>query len=127
MNRADLTADLARRAGIAPEQARRSLESLFGNGEDPGLIAEALAGGDTVRLTGFGTFEARPRAARRAANPQTGKPLLVPASIRAVFRAGSQLKQVLQVGGGSQKDRGNGPGPEPKRSPGRSKARRPVG
>jgi len=96
MNRSDLIATLIERTGLQPGQARAVVGTVFGNGTDAGLIARTLAAGDAVRLTGFGTFEARHRAARRAMNPRTGRDVLVPESVRPVFRAGNTLKQALQ-------------------------------
>lgn len=99
MNRSDLIATLIEHTGLQPGQARAVVEAVFGGGSDAGLIARTLAAGDAVRLTGFGTFEARHRAARRAMNPKTGRNVLVPEAMRPVFRAGNQLKAALQAGG----------------------------
>ena len=60
-------------------------------------IAEALASGDKVSLTGFGVFEVRERAARTARNPQTGEPIEVPASKAPAFKAGKGLKEACRV------------------------------
>jgi DNA-binding protein HU-beta len=98
MNRSDLIATLIEQTGLQPGQARAVVEAVFGGGSDAGLIARTLAAGDAVRLTGFGTFEARHRAARRAMNPKTGREVLVPEAVRPVFRAANQLKAAVQVG-----------------------------
>jgi len=48
-----------------------------------------------VQITGFGTFEVRDRAARKARNPQTGEEIDVPARRSPAFRAGKSLKDVV--------------------------------
>ena len=59
-------------------------------------IGSALEKGDDVTLIGFGTFSVRERAARTGRNPQTGKPLKIPASKSASFKAGKALKERVQ-------------------------------
>ena len=51
--------------------------------------------GKKVTLVGFGTFEARKRAARTGRNPQTGKELKIPAKTVPAFSAGKKFKTVV--------------------------------
>ncbi|RHA44025.1 HU family DNA-binding protein [Cellulomonas rhizosphaerae] len=62
-------------------------------------ISAALAAGERVTLTGFGTFEAAPRAARNARNPRTGALVEVSATTVARFHPGVALR--ARVAGGS--------------------------
>jgi len=55
-------------------------------------IESTLKKGETVTLTGFGTFGVRKRAARTAKNPRTGAPVKVKARVVPYFRAGAGLK-----------------------------------
>ena len=55
-------------------------------------ITEALANGEKVALTGFGTFEVKERAARVGINPQTKAQIEIPASKAPVFKAGNTFK-----------------------------------
>ena len=55
-------------------------------------VKETVAKGESVQLVGFGTFDARERAARTARNPQTGEALTVAAKKAPVFKAGKALK-----------------------------------
>jgi len=59
------------------------------------VITKALKGNEPVVLTGFGKFEARKRKARTARNPQTGRPLKVPAKKVPAFKAGKALKDAV--------------------------------
>jgi len=56
-------------------------------------LMEAIKNGDIVRLIGFGTFKVRARAARAGRNPQTGKPIQIPAKVVPVFRPGTKMKK----------------------------------
>ena len=59
-------------------------------------ITAALAGGDKVTFTGFGTFERRFREARTGRNPQTGAEVPIPARNVPAFKAGKGLKDAVQ-------------------------------
>ena len=54
-------------------------------------IGDALANGETVRISGFGTFSTRVRAARQGRNPRTGESIAIPVSKAASFTAGGVL------------------------------------
>jgi DNA-binding protein HU-beta len=55
-------------------------------------LAEVLAAGDSVSLTGFGSFSVAQRAARDGRNPRTGEPLRIPAAKVVKFSPGKHLK-----------------------------------
>ena len=62
-------------------------------------IQEALAAGDRVVLTGFGTFEVRQVKARRVRpirGGQAGSLITVPAHKRVGFTAGAELSKAAQ-------------------------------
>jgi DNA-binding protein HU-beta len=63
-------------------------------------ITSALAAGERVTLTGFGTFEAAVRAARTARNPRTGEALEVAATTVARFHPGAGLRARVAAGTG---------------------------
>jgi nucleoid DNA-binding protein len=56
-------------------------------------VNDAISKKGAVKLIGFGTFTVKQRAARAGRNPQTGKPLQIPAKIVPVFRPGTDLKE----------------------------------
>ncbi len=58
-------------------------------------IREALASGETVTFTGFGTFKVIERAERKGRNPRTGEEMRIPASKVAKFTPGKNLKESL--------------------------------
>lgn len=59
-------------------------------------VYEALAGGDDVKFTGFGTYKTRKLAAREGTNPQTKKKIKIPESIVPAFKAGKAFKEAVK-------------------------------
>ena len=57
---------------------------------------KALKAGDKVQLVGFGTFEAKVRAAHIGRNPATGAEIKIPASKAPAFKAGKTFKDSVQ-------------------------------
>ena len=53
--------------------------------------------GETVRISGLGTFETADTAARTARNPSTGEAVDVPASKRVSFKASKPLKDAVKA------------------------------
>ncbi len=60
------------------------------------VITKALKKGNSVQLTGFGTFEVVKRAARKGRNPATGKEIKIAASKAPKFKAGAVLKKAVK-------------------------------
>ena len=59
-------------------------------------IQKAVAKKQKVTLVGFGTFEARKRAARVGRNPQTGKEIKIAAKTVPAFSAGKKFKELVK-------------------------------
>ncbi len=58
-------------------------------------VTEALKGGDTVTLVGFGTFKTVDRSARKGRNPQTGEEIDIEARKVPKFVPGKALKDAV--------------------------------
>ena len=56
----------------------------------------ALREDNEVRITGFGVFTVKTRAARKARNPQTGEPVDVPEKETVSFKASPRLTDAVQ-------------------------------
>ena len=89
MNKADLVAAVAEKAGISKKDSEKAVNAAFD------AITEALANGDKVQLVGFGSFEVKKRAARIGRNPKTKESIEIPASVVPVFKAGKALKDAV--------------------------------
>ena len=87
MNKGELIDSVAESAGLSKADAARALEATTS------AISGALASGDSVAITGFGSFLVRARAARTGRNPQTGAAIQISASNVPAFKAGKLLKE----------------------------------
>jgi len=90
VTKTDLIELLAERTGLTKKAATDVVNAFIE------IVAEALARGDKVTITGFGTFLVRRRAARMGRNPQTGEPLHIAAQNSPAFRAGTYLKEMVK-------------------------------
>lgn len=93
MNKTELIEAVAKKSGSSKAEVGRVLDALFDT--DGGVIAKTLKKGDTVQITGFGTFESRKRKARTGRNPRTGETIKIKATKVPAFRAGKGLKDAL--------------------------------
>ncbi|MBE9115431.1 HU family DNA-binding protein [Lusitaniella coriacea LEGE 07157] len=88
MNKGELVDAIASKVdGIPKKQIDSILASILET------IEEAVSEGEKVTLVGFGTFERRNRQAREGRNPQTGKPIAIPATTVPAFSPGKLFKE----------------------------------
>ena len=89
MNKAELIEKLAQTTEINRASAARLVEKALG------IITDSLKSGDTVTLSGFGTFSVTNRSARTGRNPRTGEPIPIGPSKNPRFKAGKGLKDAV--------------------------------
>lgn len=89
MNKTELVAAIAEKAGLSKKDADAALAAFVGT------VEESLKKGDKVALVGFGTFEVRERSARTGINPQTKETIEIAASKAPVFKAGKAFKDAI--------------------------------
>ena len=92
MNKTELIDALAAEVNISKADAGRAVEALFG---DSGLLAREMKAGGRVQITGFGSFQAKKRAAREGRDPRTGATIQIKAATLPAFKAGQALKDAL--------------------------------
>jgi DNA-binding protein HU-beta len=90
MNKADLVEAVFTKQGGTKKSAEEAVETVFDT------ITKALAKGDEVAISGFGTFLSKKRQARTARNPRTGEAVQVPEMQVPKFRAGKGLKEAVK-------------------------------
>lgn len=89
MNKAELIAAVAAKAGISQKDAGIAVAAILDE------IKDALKKGEKVQLVGFGSFEVRAKAARTGKNPRTGETIQIPASKAPAFKAGQAFKDYI--------------------------------
>ena len=90
MNKTELVAAVAAKAGISKKDADAAVAAVFAS------VTDALVNGDKVQLIGFGTFEVKERAARTGHNPKTGEAIEIAAAKVPSFKAGAALKDAVK-------------------------------
>lgn len=89
MNKSDFVAKLAQDTGLKKAEVEKFLDAFVAN------IKELMANGDKLQLVGFGTFEAKERAAKTGVNPATGEKIEIAACKVPSFKPGKNLKDEL--------------------------------
>ena len=91
MTKADLITKIAEKSELSKKDSEKALNAVIA------AVTEALAEGDKVQLTGFGTFEVRDKKEKEAINPRTKEKILVPARKSPAFKAGKALKDAVDA------------------------------
>ena len=90
MNKTELVDAVAQATDLSKGAASKAVSAVLDT------IQSALEKGETVVLTGFGTFAIRERPARTGHNPKTGESMEIKASKSPVFKAGKTLKDAVK-------------------------------
>lgn len=90
LTRADIAEHINRQMGLSRADAGAMIELILGH------VIDALASGENVKISGFGTFILRDKAQRIGRNPKTG--VEVPITPRRVltFRASQGLRHKVK-------------------------------
>lgn len=96
LTRADLTEAVFRSMGLSRHESAQIVEDILEE------ICSALARGETVKLSSFGTFAVRQKSERMGRNPKTGDEVPIAPRRVLVFRPSHVLKAII-----------NGETPEP--------------
>ncbi|HWV24160.1 MAG TPA: HU family DNA-binding protein [Thermomicrobiales bacterium] len=91
MRKQDLVRAVAEATDQSEASSTKAVNAVFN------AIQDALADGDEVTISGFGSFKVVERAARQGRNPQTGEEMTIRARKSPVFRPGTQLKRAVEV------------------------------
>ena len=89
MKKTELIAAIAEQSGLTKKDAEKALNATIDT------IIKAVAEGEKIQLTGFGTFEQRQRNARTGVDPRTGNSIEIPASKVPAFKAGKGFKDIV--------------------------------
>jgi integration host factor subunit beta len=74
---------------LTKRQTELIINSVFNH------IKQSLSNGDKIEIRGFGSFKLRQRRMREGRNPKTGAAVHVPAKRVPFFKAGKELKEIV--------------------------------
>ena len=90
MNKTELIGIVAKNAGMTRKDAEKSVGAAIE------AVIAAMKAGEKVQLAGFGSFEIKEHAARKARNPRTGEEIEIAASKSPKFKASKTLKDSVK-------------------------------
>ena len=89
MTKADLVEQVHENIGFPKKEAAEIVDCVFD------VIKDSLQGGDKIKISGFGNFLVREKAARKGRNPQTNQEIIIEARRVINFKASQILKAAL--------------------------------
>jgi DNA-binding protein HU-beta len=90
MNKAELIEAIASQVELSKTKVGEVIDALTET------VTKTICDGEPVRITGFGTFEPRPRKPKAAVNPLTKQRIMVASRVVPAFRPGSDFKEAVR-------------------------------
>jgi integration host factor subunit alpha len=90
MTKADLADRLYEKVGLPKKEATAMVETLFES------MKNILAEGESLKITGFGTFLVRKKGSRKGRNPKTGEELEIEQRRVVTFKPSLQFKALVE-------------------------------
>ncbi|MBZ8132507.1 integration host factor subunit alpha [Afifella sp. IM 167] len=87
ITRADLAEAVYRELGLSRTESAAMVEMVLAE------ISDTIVGGETVKLSSFGSFLVRSKGQRVGRNPKTGKEVPIPPRRVTVFKPSNIMKQ----------------------------------
>lgn len=92
LTRMDLSEAVFREVGLSRNESAQLVESVLG------LMSDALVKGQSVKISSFGTFSVRDKAARVGRNPKTGQEVPIHPRRVLTFRPSHLMKDRVANG-----------------------------
>jgi integration host factor subunit alpha len=90
LTKAHLADLLFEQIGLNKRESKDMVDAFFD------LVVDSLIARDDVKISGFGNFQIRTKAARPGRNPRTGELIPIDARRVATFHASHKLKALIQ-------------------------------
>ena len=87
MTKAEIAERITTRTRLTKKESTEILEAVFS------IMKCTLESGESLKISGFGTFEVKQKADRRGRNPQTGEEIAITARRVLAFKPSAMLKQ----------------------------------
>ena len=92
LTRMDLADAVHSQVGLSRNESADLVESVLNH------VSDALVSGEAVKVSSFGTFSVREKAARVGRNPRTGETVQVGVKNAPYFKTGKELRERLNDG-----------------------------
>ena len=93
ITRADLSESVFQEVGLSRNESSDLVETILAE------VVEALARGESVKISSFGSFTVRDKGQRVGRNPKTGQEVPILPRRVLVFRASNVLKSLINSSG----------------------------
>ncbi|UCG77688.1 MAG: integration host factor subunit alpha [Nitrospirota bacterium] len=90
MTKADIVNTLFEKVGLPKKEAQDIIEIILST------MKETFVQGESIKISGFGTFNVRQKSARRGRNPKTGEEIEITPRRVVTFRPSNQLKEMIE-------------------------------
>jgi len=90
VTKADIVNRLAEKDGLPKADAQEIVETIFDT------LKQTLVVGESVKVSGFGTFSIRKKAARIGRNPKTKEEVEITPRRVVAFKASDHLKEAIE-------------------------------
>ena len=97
ITRADLSESVFQEVGLSRNESSDLVETILAE------VVEALARGESVKISSFGSFTVRDKRQRVGRNPKTGQEVPILPRRVLVFRASNVLKSLINGAPGESK------------------------
>lgn len=89
MTKADIIEKLHTSTGMSKKDSIEMLEAVFS------IVKSTLEQGETLKISGFGSFVVKQKNDRRGRNPQTGESITIDARRVLTFKPSAVLKDAI--------------------------------
>jgi integration host factor subunit alpha len=89
MTKADIAEKIQERTGLTKKESTELMEAAFV------IMKDIIATGETLKISGFGSFIVQKKGDRRGRNPQTGEEITIKARSVLTFKASNMLRDVI--------------------------------
>lgn len=90
MTKNDMVIEIAKKTNVEQQKVKLIVQLTLDS------IIEILTTERRIELRNFGVFQVRPRKARKARNPRTGEPVMVPTKQVVTFKAGKIMEERIE-------------------------------
>jgi integration host factor subunit alpha len=89
MTKADIFEKVSTELGLSKKESAELVEGVFA------LMKSTLESGETLKISGFGSFVVKQKADRRGRNPQTGESITIEARRILSFKPSHVLRDAI--------------------------------